>query len=283
MDLDANGHVQIETEADPSYNTQNKKQNHHTSSSIPKHSMVLVRGFSRVQANEEILNETRTQIESSLCQSDPDNDPESRRPPLRIVTELPDYSFMLPDLNKFDATNYKFKEYLQNDLIELPTQYALIESGHLNWWSQNEWEQVNRPLYPMVTSGDGNCLLHAASLAMWGLHDRYLILRKALHASLEQIKEGNESALWRRWKWEQMCQNRRYGLVYNEDEWAKEWQSLLKLSSYQPRVSLGSKNANATTKATAAASTSTTSSSSTASSTSSTNNQAWVIIFDKKK
>jgi OTU domain-containing protein 7 len=252
--------------------------------------MVLVRGFSRVQANEEILNETRTQIESGLCQTrvDINNDDDAIRrcqsqpPPLRIVTELPDYSFMLPDLNKFDATNYKFKEYLQNDLIELPTQYALTESGHLNWWSQNDWEQVNRPLYPMVTSGDGNCLLHAASLAMWGLHDRYLILRKALHASLEQIREGNESALWRRWKWEQMCQNRKYGLVYNEDEWAREWQSLLKLSSYQPRVSTGSKNATASAAAppstTATNNTNNASSLSSTASSSSSTNQAWVRL-----
>ncbi len=159
-----------------------------------------------------------------------------------LNNELTCYSFMLPDLNHFE--DYKFKEYLQNDLIEMPTQYNLTESGHLNWWTEKQWENVCRPLYPMITSGDGNCLLHAASLAMWGLHDRYLILRKALNSTLKQIKEDNSSPLWRRWKWEQMCQNRKYGLIYDEDEWAKEWQSLLKLSSYQPRVA----NSNQTVK-----------------------------------
>ena len=103
--------------------------------SIPKN-MMLMRGFSKVQANEDILNETRTQIESNLCKAS------EADCTLHICNELPDYSFMLPNLNKFE--NYKFKEYLQNDLIELPTQYALAESGHLNWWSQNDWEQVNR-------------------------------------------------------------------------------------------------------------------------------------------
>jgi hypothetical protein len=195
---------------------------------IPKQFM-LTRGFSKVQANEEILNETRSKIKNKLCKSTDDEDCS-----FHLLSELPDYSFMLPDLNRFD--DYKFKEYLTNDLIELPTQYALTESGHLNWWSQGNWENVCRPLYPMVTSGDGNCLLHAASLAMWGLHDRYLVLRKALHSTLENIKE-NSSPLWRRWKWEQMCQNRKYGLIYNDDEWSKEWKSLLKLSSYQPRIS----------------------------------------------
>ena len=210
-----------------------------SSSSLPKN-LLLTRGFSRVQANEEILNETRSQIENSLCKSHDDDST------LHIINELPDYSFMLPDLNKFD--DYRFKEYLQNDLIELPTQYALTESGHLNWWCQNDWEHVNRPLYPMVTSGDGNCLLHAASLAMWGLHDRYLILRKALHSTLEHIKE-NSSALWRRWKWEQMGQNRKYGLIYSDEEWSREWKSLLKLSSYQPRVAHASKRNNGSSNA----------------------------------
>ena len=36
----------------------------------------------------------------------------------------------------------------------------------------------------MSTVGDGNCLLHAVSLAMYGFHDRLLTLRKALHKSL---------------------------------------------------------------------------------------------------
>ena len=142
-----NGYQQVGVYPNNNHNQPDSDVN--SSSSLPKN-LLLTRGFSRVQANEEILNETRSQIENSLCKSHDDDDDST----LHIINELPDYSFMLPDLNKFD--DYRFKEYLQNDLIELPTQYALTESGHLNWWCQNDWEQVNRPLYPMVTSGDGN-------------------------------------------------------------------------------------------------------------------------------
>jgi len=39
---------------------------------------------------------------------------------------------------------------------------ALI--GHLNWWADIG---VGPRLYPMVTCGDGNCLLHAASLGLY--------------------------------------------------------------------------------------------------------------------
>jgi OTU domain-containing protein 7 len=199
---------------------------------LPKN-LLLTRGFSKVQANEEILNETRFQIESNLRKNQ-----EHESPSLQI-TELSDYSFILPDLFKY--TN-EFRDFLHNDLIEVSVQYSLSESNHLNWWSSNQYENVCRSLYPMVTSGDGNCLLHAASLGMWGLHDRYLILRKALHSTLENIKPN--SPLWRRWKWEQMIQNKKYGLVLNDDEWNREWSSLLRLSSYQPRVQQSSFNSN---------------------------------------
>ena len=190
---------------------------------LPKN-LYLTRGFSKVQANEEILNETRNQIENNLKRSKDDS--------TMHINDLSDYSFMLPDLTKYSD---EFREFLQQDLIELSALVSLTECGHLNWWSTNCWDGATRILSPMVTSGDGNCLLHAASLAMWGLHDRYLILRKALHSTLEDIKAN--SPLWRRWKWEQMKQNRKFGLVLNDDEWSKEWSGLLKLSSYQPRMS----------------------------------------------
>ena len=34
--------------------------------------------------------------------------------------------------------------------------------------------------------GDGNCLLHAVSLFMWGLDDDHLLLRRLLYVSLVQ-------------------------------------------------------------------------------------------------
>jgi len=38
---------------------------------------------------------------------------------------------------------------------------CILSVGILNWWADIG---VGPRLYPMVTSGDGNCLLHAASL-----------------------------------------------------------------------------------------------------------------------
>jgi OTU domain-containing protein 7 len=192
---------------------------------IMPNNMLLTRGFSKVQANEEILNETRNQIELTLKR----NKASSAK---MHLDDMAVFSFMLPDLTQYTD---EFREFLHNDLIEVTASVSLTDAGHLNWWSTHvPWEGACRNLYPMCTSGDGNCLLHAVSLAMWGLHDRYLILRKALHTTLEDIKPN--SALWRRWKYEQMLQNRKYGLIYSDEEWDREWTALLRLSSYQPRT-----------------------------------------------
>jgi OTU domain-containing protein 7 len=194
--------------------------------SATSNNLLLTRGFSKVLANEEILNETRDQIELTLKRN------KAKNSTTTYIDDLTVYSFMLPDLTQYTD---EFREFLQNDLIEVSASGSLTEAGHLNWWANDAWEGTCRLLFPMCTSGDGNCLLHAVSLAMWGLHDRYLVLRKALHSTLEDIKP--DSALWRRWKYEQMLQNQKYGLIYNDDEWDKEWSALLKLSSYQPRNS----------------------------------------------
>jgi len=42
-----------------------------------------------------------------------------------------------------------------------------ICSGFLNWWADIE---IGPRLYPLQTSGDGNCLLHAASLGQFHLY-----------------------------------------------------------------------------------------------------------------
>ena len=53
------------------------------------------------------------------------------------------------------------REYLEKDLIETSSLVSLENAGRLNWWSESGTCQR---LWPLATSGDGNCLLHAASL-----------------------------------------------------------------------------------------------------------------------
>ena len=59
-------------------------------------------------------------------------------------------------------------------------------------------QKVFRTKYFMsIFSGDGNCLLHAVSLFMWGVHDSMLLLRRLLYIALVQ-DTGQTRARWRK-------------------------------------------------------------------------------------
>lgn len=141
--------------------------------------------------------------------------------------DTPDYTFTLPDLTKYSTD---FRKFLEKDLIECSTLVALEQAQRLNWWVESG---ICRKLWPLSTTGDGNCLLHAASLGMWGFHDRKLTLRAALHDILS--KGEYRDALWRRWRFQQTRLNKQAGLVYSETEWIKEWEEIVAIASPEPR------------------------------------------------
>ncbi|XP_030044331.1 OTU domain-containing protein 7A [Microcaecilia unicolor] len=161
----------------------------------------------------------------SLARSHVANECSSEQFPL----EMPIYTFQLPDLSVYSED---FRSFIERDLIEQSTMVALEQAGRLNWWSTT-CSSCKR-LLPLATTGDGNCLLHAASLGMWGFHDRDLVLRKALYTMMRNGAE--REALKRRWRWQQTQQNKESGLVYTEEEWEREWNELLKLASSEPRT-----------------------------------------------
>ncbi|XP_043539970.1 OTU domain-containing protein 7B isoform X3 [Chiloscyllium plagiosum] len=146
--------------------------------------------------------------------------------------DTPICTFQLPDLTVYRED---FRNFIERDLIEQSMLVALEQAGRLNWWA-NVDASCQR-LLPLATTGDGNCLLHAASLGMWGFHDRDLMLRKSLYSMMEKGVE--KEALKRRWRWQQTQQNKESGLVYTEEEWQKEWDELIKLASSEPRIHYG--------------------------------------------
>lgn len=145
------------------------------------------------------------------------------------LLDTPLCTFQLPDLTMYRDD---FRGFIERDLIEQSMMVALEHAGRLNWWTKVV--PNCQSLLPLATSGDGNCLLHAASLGMWGFHDRDLMLRKSLYALMDHGLE--REALKRRWRWQQTQQNKESGLVYTEEEWQKEWNELLKLASSEPRI-----------------------------------------------
>lgn len=186
----------------------------------------LSRGISRATENENLVSRARTEIAMDLHSSGL-NPMESVQPNI----DTPDYTFTLPDLTIYSDD---FRKFLEKDLIECSTLNSLESAQRLNWWAEAGF---CRKLWPLATSGDGNCLLHAASLAMWGFHDRKLTLRTALYSVLS---EGEyKDALWRRWRFQQTRLNKQAGFVYSEIEWTKEWQEIVNMASPEPRQAKG--------------------------------------------
>nr|XP_015192128.1 PREDICTED: OTU domain-containing protein 7B [Lepisosteus oculatus] len=145
----------------------------------------LSRGISH--ASSTIVSLARSHVSSTGGSSEP-------------LLDTPLCTFQLPDLTVYRDD---FRSFIERDLIEQSMLVALEHAGRLNWWTRVG--ASCQTLLPLATTGDGNCLLHAASLGNllpflgWG--------------------EGRSS-----------------GLVYTEDEWQKEWNELLKLASSEPRI-----------------------------------------------
>ncbi|KAG7283374.1 hypothetical protein CRUP_000900 [Coryphaenoides rupestris] len=158
------------------------------------------------------------------------------------LLDMPLCTFQLPDLTVYRDD---FRGFIERDLIEQSMMVALEHAGRLNWWTRVG--PNCQSLLPLATSGDGNCLLHAASLGMWGFHDRDLMLRKSLYTLMDHGLE--REALRRRWRWQQTQQNKESGLVYTEEEWQKEWNELLKLASSEPRIHYSTNGTNGTESA----------------------------------
>ncbi|KAL5005349.1 hypothetical protein ScPMuIL_018805 [Solemya velum] len=185
----------------------------------------LKRGISKIVENADIVDETRNSLLHDI-EEDSHNH-------MYIQT------FILPDLTIYSED---FRAFLEKDLVETSTLVSLEQAGRLNWWADMG---LCQRLLPMATTGDGNCLLHAASLAMWGIHDRQLMLRKALYSTL--TKKHYRHALYRRWRYHQTLVNMQSGLILSEEEWQVEWENILKLASTTPRCLPGITRKNSST------------------------------------
>ena len=99
-------------------------------------------------------------------------------------------------------------------------------SDRLKWW--NKYGDF-APLAPLRTQGDGNCLLHAVSRAVFGVEDEGLILRRLLHTFLSNPVEVRP--LKARWKRQQAVLNGHAGFEFDASEWENEWQTIVSLAS----------------------------------------------------
>lgn len=133
----------------------------------------------------------------------------------------PGFTLILPSLSDYPSD---FQQFVFSRIVAKETQENMEREYCLNWCPN-----VTK-LVPLYTMGDGNCLLHAASLAMWGFQDRDLILRRAVsHAVNDNIQNNT---LYQRWKHNREVENQQeYGLELEPHQWQQEWQMVRQQTS----------------------------------------------------
>lgn len=108
----------------------------------------LFRGISRATDNINLVSKVRGAIAQDF-QTIKDNDLFNEN----LNLDLPDHTFTLPDISIHPDD---FRQFLEKDLIEKSTLISLKSTKRLNWWA-NELN-VAQELWPLSTTGDGNCL-----------------------------------------------------------------------------------------------------------------------------
>ena len=114
-----------------------------------------------------------------------------------------------------------FPEFMGGNLIDKYAKDILEKEFRcLNWLRECTH------LVPLYTTGDGNCLLHAASLAMWGFEDRQFILRNALHDSL-RTADCKTNTLQDRCRMSTLSMLRDIEVNMSDNDWYLEWQQIV--------------------------------------------------------
>ena len=158
---------------------------------------------------------------TSQCRSVIQQDWVIQAPPggTNFFATVPIFTLTLPNL---DAYPPDFQQFVFDRLIDKGVQQNLEQEKCLNWC-----RSATR-LVPLITTGDGNCLLHSASLSMWGFQDRNFALRRAVHTALAN---SSSTQLHRRWKHSRGIENLQMGIELEDHQWDKEWRMVVSQAS----------------------------------------------------
>lgn len=163
------------------YSSNSKGQSTTTSSTSDKEFLPIPEKYK--QKSDEILNFINRSLNEGLSG-------------LSVLSSILPHEF-------FDPNNVNdFQKYL----IDRTMFKMMSETQVINWVPSL------KKIYPIRTSGNGNCLLHAVLIAMVGIHDSNLLLRdKLIH-----FMNKNKTALKANWKIERLKTDKLYG-IQSED------------------------------------------------------------------
>ncbi|XP_060084480.1 tumor necrosis factor alpha-induced protein 3-like [Ylistrum balloti] len=140
------------------------------------------------------------------------------------------FTVCLPALYLFQDD---FKQQYIISVCDLDMKNDLKTAKVINWCDGV------KNLYPLSTTGDGNCLLHAVSQALWGIEDNELFLRTLLYLTLSDgdasLSNGMSSSIQQRWKFVQDELKKQHPREFNYDvtslDVTLEWSNVVQAAS----------------------------------------------------
>ena len=167
--------------------------------------------------NLETTRQCQDYVRKDLCVSIPQGG-------TCFFMELPGYTFTIPHMISYPAD---FRQFVFDRIIDKTAKKSLEDEKCLNWCQQAT------TLEPLHTNGDGNCLLHAASLGMWGFQDRANILRSAVSQSVTHAG-GRSNTLYERWQYNKQVECKQQGYELDPPQWRQEWDTVVRQASCDP-------------------------------------------------
>ncbi|XP_061193602.1 tumor necrosis factor alpha-induced protein 3-like isoform X2 [Saccostrea echinata] len=136
------------------------------------------------------------------------------------------FTALLPCLKQ---VNEEFKHFYNVSVLDLDVKDDLQRSKVINWC------RTAKVLYPVKARADGNCLLHAVSLFLWGFEDRDLMLRRLVYLSLANDTTGK---FFKRWLIHQrnmsLDRPNEFNPDMNSTDMKAEWENIIKAAEDIP-------------------------------------------------
>jgi len=111
--------------------------------------------------------------------------------PIAVAPELVAYNFTLRFLHTAQLPGHLHAEVLE-ELCDMQFLQRLTANRVINWHPQTT------KFVPLRIRADGNCLVHAACAAMWGIQDRDRTVRRALFHGL--LSDPGYNQRWKEWE-----------------------------------------------------------------------------------
>ncbi|KAL8570574.1 hypothetical protein ACOMHN_008931 [Nucella lapillus] len=135
------------------------------------------------------------------------------------------YLTSLPDAAKWHP---ELKSRVMSVIVDHDMKEDLVKAGLINWCRNV------RSLLPVTVPRDGNCLLHAVAVAVWGVRDNSLMLRRLLCLALGVDQEQRFRSRWLHSRQTQIAQFVNKLLQSGAQLMEQEWQEVRQCLEPEP-------------------------------------------------